>query len=113
MTIWNPSSPCGTNNSAVPVTVYVNDHAVCLALASWVTGETDDQGIIVNLDCERLGLKQDYTMTSPAIEGFQPYAQYRAGKPIMIQPGKGRILVIDRLLMGFKAEENRSHLRAN
>jgi len=95
---WNPECPGGTNNSAVPMTVYVCERVICLSIANWKGsgGEGSCAGTIVNLDCERLGIKQDYTMYAPAIKELQDYAEYRPGDLIDIEQGKGIILVIDR-----------------
>ena len=95
---WNPDCPGSTNNSAVPMTIYVNNKAVCLVIANWrgKTGINESAGTIITLDCKRLGIKDDYVMTAPAIEGFQQHAEYCAGESISIENNKGIILTINK-----------------
>lgn len=89
---WDSACPVSTNNEKVKATAYVKDKQVLIALGNW---EPTDVEIRLNIDWEKLRLKKETaSLIAPAIEKFQPAAEYDFNQTIRIPGGKGYLLIL-------------------
>ncbi len=100
------SNPVRTDNKSVLATAFVKrpnkdqkknggKTSVLIALASWAPEAVN---VNLSIDWKALGLDANkISLRAPAIENFQPAADFRPDEPIRVDPGKGWIL-----LLGFK-----------
>jgi hypothetical protein len=89
---WSPRCPVKTDHKEVLATAYVRRGATLISLASWAQGDVD---IRLSVDWRALGIDPSKAMlTAPAMEGFQPAAQFKPMDPIPIAKGKGWLLII-------------------
>ncbi len=101
---WNPECPVSCGNSNVKATAYVSKRYVIIAAASWdCTTKHEGSGntgaankTVINIDTKAMGLTESFALRCPAIKDFQEETSYRHGEMIPIEPGKGKILIIDR-----------------
>jgi hypothetical protein len=50
----------------------------------------------LQIDWKALGLKPgNATLKAPAVNGFQPAAEFRPGEAIPVEPGKGWLLILE------------------
>jgi len=90
---WSPQCPVRTDHPAVPATVYLKKGRALVALASWTDEPVD---CLLTVDWKRLGINPAATVfRSPAIEGFQEEAEFEPHEGIPLEPGKGRLLIIE------------------
>jgi len=113
---WVEGNPVKTGDPAVLATAYVKSadsggraanafdpksrkpvekpggNSVLIALASWAKDPVD---IRLTIDWKKLGLDpQKAVLRAPAIDKFQPAAEFRPGDAIRVEPGKGWLLVL-------------------
>jgi hypothetical protein len=92
-------NPVKTGNAKVLATAYVKRGdgkaartSVLVALASWTKEPVD---IRLTIDWKKLGLDPKRgILRAPAIENFQPAAEFRPGDTIRVEPGKGWLFVL-------------------
>jgi len=90
---WVHDAPVKTGRDDVLATSYVRDGKTLIAIASWAPQKTDVKLLI---DWKALGMKpHNATLVAPAVEGFQPAAQFKPGDAIPVEPGKGWLLILD------------------
>ena len=90
---WVPYCPVKTSNKNIIATVYLKDGKAMVALASWAENETKVKLLI---DWDKLGISPDKAkIYAPEIKYFQDKAEYQLGGGIVIEPGKGLLLIID------------------
>lgn len=94
---WDPKCPVRTDNREVLATVYRKQGKSLIALAHW-PGEKPGSGPVevrLGIDWQSLGLDPARArLTAPAIESFQPAAQFTPDDAIPVEPGKGWLLVL-------------------
>jgi len=113
---WVEANPVKTGNAEVLATAYVKPadssgrvanasdskgqkpvqkpggNSVLIALASWAKDPVD---IRLAIDWKKLGLDPKRgILRAPAIENFQPAAEFKPGDAIRVEPGKGWLLVL-------------------
>jgi len=90
---WVHDTPVKTGCDNVLATSYVRDGKTLIAIASWAPQKTDDKLLI---DWKALGIKpHNATLVAPAVDGFQPAAQFKPRDAIPVEPGKGWLLILD------------------
>jgi hypothetical protein len=90
---WVHDAPVKTMRDDVLATSYVRDGKTLIAIASWAPQKTDVKLLI---DWKALGLKpRNAKLVAPAVDGFQPAAQFKPGDAIPVEPGKGWLLILD------------------
>jgi len=94
---WAESNPVRTGSAEVLATAYLKKGKggkarALIALASWARDAVDVRLVI---DWKALGLDPGRVLLrAPAIDKFQPSAEFRPGDPIRVEPGKGWLLVL-------------------
>jgi hypothetical protein len=90
---WVETNPVKTGSKDALATSYVKrGNSVLIALASWAKNPVD---VRLTIDWKKLGLDpKNAVFRAPAIDGFQPAAEFKPGDPIRIEPGKGWLLVL-------------------
>lgn len=90
---WSPHCPVRTDDGDVLATVYAKDGVALIALASWA-----DERVECRLAVDWSALGMDPTkarLSAPAIDNFQPKATFRPDDLIPVEPGKGRLLILE------------------
>jgi hypothetical protein len=84
---WDASCPVLTGNPGIRASVYRRDGRILVALASWAAGPVE----------VRLQARAPFTLPArfsiPAISGVQEGGTVDATRPLIIEPGKGLLLV--------------------
>jgi hypothetical protein len=96
---WVETNPVKTGNSEVLATAYVKrgngkaaQASALIALASWAKEPVD---IRLAIDWKKLGLDpKKAVLRAPAVDKFQPTAEFKPGDTIRVEPGKGWLLVL-------------------
>ncbi|MBQ7922571.1 MAG: hypothetical protein IJ325_08355 [Clostridia bacterium] len=89
---WNPECPVTAENDQVRATAYIKDDgSVMIAIASWYPG---DQKYLVSVNKEQLGIRGDYELYAPAIEGFQEETVFQSNELIPIANTKGWLFIL-------------------
>jgi hypothetical protein len=89
---WSPRCPVKTDHKDVLATAYVKRGTTLISLASWAQGDAD---IRLSVDWRALGIDPAKAkLTAPAMEGFQPAAQFKPTDPIPVPKGKGWLLIV-------------------
>ena len=90
---WVPTSPVKTNNPEVLATIYRKEHKTLVAIASWAK---NDEKVKLNINWEKLGIDPlKAKLTAWEVKDFQPAAVFNPQDVILVQPGKGWLLVIE------------------
>lgn len=90
---WSPACPVKTDRLDVPATCYVKKDKTMIALASWAEKPVQ---IKLTVDWNALGIAPEAArIIVPAIQDFQREAAFNPGVEISVDPGKGRLLVIE------------------
>ncbi|WP_430390517.1 glycoside hydrolase domain-containing protein [Dyella sp. 20L07] len=91
---WVHDTPVKTGRDDVLVTSYVRQgKKTLLAIASWAPQKVD---VTLSINWKALGLAPGkVTLLAPAIDGFQPQAQFNVDKTISVEPGKGWLIVVE------------------
>ena len=89
---WVDYNPIKTNNPDVLATIYVKDKTALVSIASWAKDFTN---IKLLIDWKALGIDPSKAMiNAPRIKNFQPEASFAPAQDIIVQPGKGWLLII-------------------
>jgi hypothetical protein len=90
---WDTHCPAQTGRKDVLATAYVKNGKALIAVASWATNTVT---VRLQIDGAALGLDPaKMNLSAPAIQGFQPEAQFKPGEGIPVPPGKGWLLLAD------------------
>ncbi|RNL51258.1 glycoside hydrolase domain-containing protein [Pedobacter jejuensis] len=90
---WSENCPVKTDNPKVLATIYKQKSKVMVALASW---DDNDAKINLAIDWNKLGITADKAkILAPNIDKFQTAGNYSDGKSILVEKGKGLILIIE------------------
>lgn len=90
---WSPNCPVRTDNPKVLATVYSRKGAALVAVASWADA---DASVELKIDWKALGIDpQKAVIRAPAIDRFQPAAEYRVGEKLTVPKNKGFLLRIE------------------
>jgi hypothetical protein len=90
---WAPSNPVKTGRSDVLATTYRGKRRALVAIASWAS---EPVAARLEIDWKALGINPaNASIRAPAIENFQQAATFAVGRPVPLEVGKGRLLVID------------------
>lgn len=85
---WDPECPVMTDSPDVRASVYMRDGRMMIALASWAA---DTRSVHIRM---RDGVSKPAGLTAPPIPGFQDAGTYTPGDPLVIQPGRGVLLLV-------------------
>ena len=88
---WAPTAPVRTGRADVLGTTYLRPGRALLAVASWAA---DTAMVRLIIDWRALGIPAGTRLIARAIPGFQPAAEFAAGAPIPVAPGKGWLLEV-------------------
>jgi len=89
---WRKDCPVRTDREDVLATVYRKRGKVLIAIASWAK---EDVAVRLQIDWEALGIdKNRCRLYAPPIVFFQPPATFLPDKPILVQSGKGWLLIL-------------------
>ncbi|MGC1549501.1 MAG: glycoside hydrolase domain-containing protein [Rhodanobacter sp.] len=90
---WVHDTPVKTGRDDVLATSYVRKGKTLIALASWASDKTD---VKLHIDWKALGIKPGTAkLVAPAVEGFQPAAEFKPDDAIPVEPGKGWLLIVE------------------
>lgn len=95
---WEPNCPVKTDRPGVLATVYRKKGKSLVAIAHWPQPGEPAGPVTVNLaiDWKALGLSPGRVrMHAPAIQSFQPASELKVGAPVVIEPGKGMLIVVE------------------
>ncbi|MEP7376949.1 MAG: glycoside hydrolase domain-containing protein [Chitinophagaceae bacterium] len=89
---WSENCPIKTNNEKVLATVYKKKGAALISIASWAETNVNIQ---LQTDWKSLGLDPGkVTINAPAINHFQEKHEFKPGEDILVEKGKGWLLVV-------------------
>jgi hypothetical protein len=89
---WSARCPVRTDNEAVPATVYMEEGCTLVALASWAK---EPARIKLKVDWKTLGLDpKKARIHAPAVPDFQEEKTFSPTDEILVEPGKGWMLVV-------------------
>jgi hypothetical protein len=89
---WSTNCPVKTDNEKVLATAYQKKGATLLSIASWADSNVNVQ---LKIDWKSLGLDPSKaTVTAPEIKGFQPQKDIQPGESLLVEKGKGWLLII-------------------
>ncbi len=89
---WSPDCPVRTDNEDVLATAYVKKGSVLVSVASWAKNEVNCR---LEVDWKALGLDPKKALLyAPAIQDFQEEATFKPTSKILIEPGKGWLLIL-------------------
>ena len=90
---WSAGCPVRTDHPDVLATVYHKKGSALVSVASWAK---DPVKCRLKIDWKALGLKESQVrLKAPGIADFQPEADFAPGDPIPVEPGKGRLLIME------------------
>ncbi len=90
---WVKSNPVKTNNPAILATVYKKDKKALVSIASWAA---TDQMIKLQIDWKALNIDPARaTIMAPEIKNFQPEKAFGVHEEILVEKGKGWLLMIE------------------
>jgi hypothetical protein len=91
---WSPSSPVRTGRDDILATSYVGKDAVLISVASWAPTTSACK---LKIDWGKLGIDPAKAkLRAPAIKDFQGEALFNPNDDISLEPGKGRLLILNR-----------------
>ncbi len=91
---WDPALPVKCNRDEVKVTVYRRPGRLLIAYAGWAK---EDLHIKLDLNWKELNMDPgQVTITAPAIRNFQEQMEYRKLDDIVVQAGKGGLIIIEK-----------------
>jgi len=89
---WSPNCPVRTDREDVLATVYQKEKQALISIASWAS-----EPVAVQLHINWTSLRIDpgkAALTAPAIKNFQDAATFTPDSKIIVEPGKGWLLVL-------------------
>jgi hypothetical protein len=90
---WDDKPVVTTSKKDILATAYLKDKKMLVSIASWAKDITDFKLIV---DFDRAGLNSDrIKITAPAIKNFQKGREFKLNEPILIEPTKGWLLIIE------------------
>ncbi len=89
---WVPANPVKTDRPDVLATVYRKPGAALVAVASWAESAVP---VSLRIDWEALGIDPARArIEAPEIPSFQPARRFLPGEPVLVESGKGWLLVV-------------------
>ena len=89
---WDPSCPVKTGRRDLLATAYVGKGKTLISVASWATKR---ESVRLEIDWKALGIDPaKATCTAPAIQDFQPAAEFSPSGEIPVEPGRGWLLIL-------------------
>lgn len=89
---WDSSCPVRTDNPKIIASVFKGSEDLIIAVANW---SDKDQACRLVIDLKALGTDSGASVLEiPFIEGFQESGTVAPGVPLMIEGGKGRLIVL-------------------
>ena len=89
---WDPACPVKPDSEQIKVSVYRKQNKTMIALASWASQTLN---VKLAIDWKALGLDpQKARLRAPAVANFQPESVFGANDPILVEPGKGWLLIV-------------------
>ncbi|KQS41670.1 glycoside hydrolase domain-containing protein [Pedobacter sp. Leaf194] len=90
---WSENCAVRTDNPNILATVYKQKNKTMIALASW---NEENTKVNLTIDWKRLGLNaESVKISAPSIEKFQVAGSYPDGKSILVEKGKGLLLILE------------------
>jgi hypothetical protein len=90
---WEKACPVRTDHKDVLVTVYKRNDKCLISIASWAPQAVHCR---LTIDWKGLGLDKEHSkLQAPAIPGFQDFFTARANDPLLIEPGRGFLLILE------------------
>ena len=89
---WSPNCPVRTNHKDVLVTVYQKEKSALISIASWAL-EAAAISLKINWNALRID-PGSAVLTAPAIQDFQDARTFNPAAEIIVEPGKGWLLVL-------------------
>lgn len=91
---WVDGNPVKiVNSDKVLATVYKKAGKALISLASWADSDTE---IELKIDWKKLDIDPlKATITAPEVKNFQPEKSFRIGEKILVEKGKGWLLIIE------------------
>jgi hypothetical protein len=89
---WEDKVPIKSNKSNVLVTVYRNQKASLVAIASW---SKQTEWVQLDVDWKLLGLnRENAVLVAPGLENLQIDRRFSINEPISVPPGGGYLLIL-------------------
>lgn len=89
---WEDNPVVTTNNPKVKATAYVRDGKTLIALGNW-SDKTEQ--VRLTIDGQQTGIDLSKArLVAPAVESFQPAAEFKPGEPIPVESKKGWLLIL-------------------
>ncbi|TKC07197.1 glycoside hydrolase domain-containing protein [Pedobacter frigoris] len=92
---WEEQTPVRTSDPGVLATAYIKDDKLLIAVASWNKNAT---AVKLNIDWKKIGWEPQEIMICPAIENFQSARTLGLKDAIEIDPTKGYLLIINKIV---------------
>lgn len=90
---WARACPVKTSHQHVLATVYKRHDKVLIALASWASEPVNFQ---LAIDWQELGFdEKNAKLSAPPIEGLQKGSQFSLASPLLVEPGRGWLLILE------------------
>jgi hypothetical protein len=90
---WSPRCPVRTSHPMVLATCYQKEGRTLIAVASWAAAP---EAVDLLIDWDALGLDPtNARLSAPAVENFQPGSVFDPAEPLLVEPGKGWLLVLE------------------
>lgn len=90
---WVSYNPIKTGNDKILATCYIKGKKVMIAIGSWAE---QDEEIKLKIDWKALGIdSKTAKLYAPSIETFQPEKTFSPTDKIMIEKGKGFLLILE------------------
>ncbi|MGI8952598.1 MAG: glycoside hydrolase domain-containing protein [Chitinophagaceae bacterium] len=89
---WSSNCPVKTTNEKVLATVYKKNNKALISIASWAD---DDVTVQLKIDWKKLGIDSSKAaITAPEIKNFQSGKTFKLNEKILVEKGKGWLLII-------------------
>lgn len=90
---WSSHTPVKTNQKNILATSYVRQSKTLIAIASWAEKDT---AVSLEIDWDQLGLSPEKVrLYAPEIPLFQETNEFDPLQPILIEKGKGYLLILE------------------
>jgi len=89
---WSPNCPVHTGRADVLATVYQKENQALISIASWAN---EPVPVRLQINWTSLGIDPgEAALTAPAINNFQDAAAFTPDSQIIVEPGKGWLLIL-------------------